>query len=476
MEACIGVHTSKHLTAFAPSPRLQSAGLGARLRCAVLSLGLGLGLTLFGTPAHAVPAFARQTGQNCIACHVGGFGPQLTPFGRAFKLNGYTLSDGKSTLPLSAMLVMSATHTAQPYGANTNLGPAPTGFSANNNFTALQQASVFLAGRITDHLGVMGQATYSDPGSQNLAWDNTELRYAHPYSFGATQGLFGMSLNNNPTLSDVWNTTPAWQYSYMGPPFGSSGPPVQPILYALGQSVVGATAYTLVNNSWYAEAGAYHNLSSYWANLLHAGNASLQGQAPYWRLWYSKTVGPQVLEAGLLGLDARINTAGLPGLPTDDYHDIGADATYQFINGGPNLVTANAIFMHERQDLNQALAQGNSSHASNTLNNSSVNVSYWYQNTYGATFGWFNSAGSSNALVYGGGYSSRTNSPNTRGAIIEFDFNPFGKSWSNPEKNLRLGVQYTLFDQYLGAAHNFDGNGTNASDMNTLYVYLWTAV
>jgi len=29
--------------------------------------------------AHAVPSFAAQTGQPCTACHVGAFGPQLTP-------------------------------------------------------------------------------------------------------------------------------------------------------------------------------------------------------------------------------------------------------------------------------------------------------------------------------------------------------------------------------------------------------------
>jgi mono/diheme cytochrome c family protein len=52
------------------------------------------GVLLFGTalafhrPAQAVPAFAQQTGRNCAACHVGGFGPQLTPFGREFKLGG----------------------------------------------------------------------------------------------------------------------------------------------------------------------------------------------------------------------------------------------------------------------------------------------------------------------------------------------------------------------------------------------------
>ncbi|MGC8703148.1 MAG: cytochrome c1 protein [Thiomonas sp.] len=443
--------------------------LVANLRLAFTFLASLIACLWWAAPAQAVPAFARQTGQNCIACHVGGFGPQLTPFGRAFKLDGYTLSDGKKHIPLSAMLVASYTHTA------TDQNPPPAGFSANNNFTALQQASVFLAGRITDHLGMLGQATYSDPGSQNLAWDNTELRYAHAYSLGSVSGLFGMSLNNNPTLSDVWNTTPAWQFSYMAPPFGNSGPPVSPLIYSLGQSVVGATAYTMINNSWYVEAGAYHNLSTYWANALHASNASLQGEAPYWRMWYSKTIGPHVFEAGLLGFDARLNN-GLPGLPTDHYHDIGLDATYQFLNGGPNIVTANAIYMHERQDLNQTFLQGGASNPSNTLNTANINLSYWRNNTYGATLGLFSTTGSSDAAVYGNGYSSRTNSPNTSGAIFEVDWNPFGKSWTNPEKNLRIGLQYTMYNKYLGARTNFDGAGTNASDLNTLYLYLWTAI
>src|SRR5437868_10722834 len=37
-----------------------------------------------------VPAYSRQTGLACSSCHYQF--PQLTPFGRQFKLNGYTLS------------------------------------------------------------------------------------------------------------------------------------------------------------------------------------------------------------------------------------------------------------------------------------------------------------------------------------------------------------------------------------------------
>ncbi|MGD0643005.1 MAG: hypothetical protein ABSC22_19870, partial [Roseiarcus sp.] len=39
-------------------------------------------------PASAVPSFARQTGQPCANCHTAF--PELTPFGRRFKLSGYT--------------------------------------------------------------------------------------------------------------------------------------------------------------------------------------------------------------------------------------------------------------------------------------------------------------------------------------------------------------------------------------------------
>ena len=66
-------------------------------------------------PASALPAFAEQTQQNCQSCHVGGFGPQLTPFGREFKLGGYTLRAKGFNVPLSAMAVASyvATKKAQ---------------------------------------------------------------------------------------------------------------------------------------------------------------------------------------------------------------------------------------------------------------------------------------------------------------------------------------------------------------------------
>src|SRR5580704_851974 len=47
----------------------------------------------FAPPAKALPSFARQTGQPCGTCHTDF--PALTPFGRRFKLLGYTVGGGE---------------------------------------------------------------------------------------------------------------------------------------------------------------------------------------------------------------------------------------------------------------------------------------------------------------------------------------------------------------------------------------------
>jgi hypothetical protein len=127
---------------------------------------LGLFAVLFllfmtSEPARAVPSFAAQTGQPCSACHVGGFGPQLTPLGRAFKIGGYTQIGGEgplSHIPLAAMAIGSFTHTstAQPNAAAPDFG--------RNNNVALDQVSVFFAGRLNDYMGAFVQGTYDGVG------------------------------------------------------------------------------------------------------------------------------------------------------------------------------------------------------------------------------------------------------------------------------------------------------------------------
>ena len=45
-----------------------------------------------------------------------------------------------------------------------------------------------------------------------------------------------------------------------------------------------------------------------------------------------------------------------------------------------------------------------------------------------------------------------------------------------PAQNTRLGIQFNMFTRYLGTASNYDGAGRNASDNNSTYIYLWTAI
>src|SRR5260221_5472090 len=103
-----------------------------------------LAMTFSASDVYAVPSFARQTGMACTSCHTAF--PQLSPFGRVFKLSGYTMSSEQSDLPPLAMMMQGApgfTHTekAQP-GADV-----PSGFSNNDNIS-LNQVSFFCAGRL----------------------------------------------------------------------------------------------------------------------------------------------------------------------------------------------------------------------------------------------------------------------------------------------------------------------------------------
>jgi hypothetical protein len=50
-----------------------------------------IGILVLSLPsAHAVPSYSRQTGLPCSSCHYAP--PELTPFGRTFKLEGYTFT------------------------------------------------------------------------------------------------------------------------------------------------------------------------------------------------------------------------------------------------------------------------------------------------------------------------------------------------------------------------------------------------
>jgi hypothetical protein len=44
-----------------------------------------------------------------------------------------------------------------------------------------------------------------------------------------------------------------------------------------------------------------------------------------------------------------------------------------------------------------------------------------------------------------------------------------------PIQYVRAGVQYTRYSKFQGASTNYDGNGRNARDNNSLFFYVWAA-
>jgi hypothetical protein len=432
-----------------------------------------LASVLFGgtRAALALPSFARQTGQQCAACH-NGF-PELTPYGRLFKLNGYTFGGGNSDLPpLAAMTVESFTHTEAPqYG-----GPAPH-YQANNNFAA-EFGSVFYGGAIASNLGIGAfvQVTYDHIG-QSLAWDNTDVRWAHTTTIDGAETVFGVSVNNNPTVTDLWNSTPAWGY-----PFQTSGLAPTPaagtlIEGGLAGQVIGTTAYAYWNRLVYLEAGGYHTLSTGLDKALGeaaTGSNSTDGIAPYWRLAVEPKWDRNSWEFGTFGLRASLLPGRVTGSGTDDYTDLGFDTQYQFLSD-QHSVSVQASVIHERQDLNASQALGNASNGHNDLNSYHLKTSYYFDQTYGATVGYFRINGSSDAGLYSG--TSASNSPNSAGWIGELDYIPFNHGGPDlwPWLNLKLGLQYIYYTKFNGGTTNYDGMGHNANDNNTLYLFAWLA-
>src|SRR5437870_6311343 len=194
------------------SQRLRAAASGcARLLMTILvsaaTIAAVLVIGLVPRRAVSLPLYARQTGQPCATCHTAFL--ELTPFGRRFKLGGYTLGGGDwSGPPFAVMLQPTYTHTE----AGQEGGAAPH-FGTNNNF-AMQQVSLFTGGRITDNLGAFIQGTYDGVG-RRFGWDNTDIRYADSVNLGGHNLLWGVTANNNPTVQDVWNTIPAWRFPYI---------------------------------------------------------------------------------------------------------------------------------------------------------------------------------------------------------------------------------------------------------------------
>lgn len=133
---------------------------------------------IWAPQAQAIPAFARQVGMACTACHQQHF-PALNSFGRQFKENGYTLIGAQEKIEEPKMLSLPVVLNGalvgymqyqKTSGSTTAVLPTPltpTSKSTNDGQTQIpQQVSLFLAGRVGEHAGFESEINLAGAGTE----------------------------------------------------------------------------------------------------------------------------------------------------------------------------------------------------------------------------------------------------------------------------------------------------------------------
>lgn len=454
---------------------LERRPVPCKLRLLVVSTVSAAIVLLGGSDAHAVPSFARQTGIACGECH-NPF-PELTSFGRAFKLHGYTMGGmeelqepgGEKTPPLEINAVFPLSVMLQTSLTRTDTQQRGT---QNGNVEFPQQLSLFLAGEITHHVGTFLQATYTGR-DDHFTLDNTDVRYANQMMMGSGELAYGVTANNNPTLEDLWNSTPAFSFPF-APPDSAPTPAAAALIDGtLAQQVAGLGGYARWNRRLYGDVTIYRSarIGSPQPPTAAAGN-NIKDVAPYWRFAWSQDWGLNNLEVGTLGLYAELFPNAVSG-STDKFTDVAFDSQYERWIAN-ELITAHAIYIFENQSLNATHASGNSSNRSDRLHTFRLDGIVHWSGRLTFSLGYFLIHGSSDQALYSpksvtddpaqvtGSINGR---PNSDGLVSEITYKPW--------QNVRLSAGYTAYSEFNGRSHNYNGAGRDASDNNTLFLLAW---
>jgi hypothetical protein len=446
-------------------------------------LASGVMLVLFARPANAIPPFARQTGLACEACHT--LPPELTPFGRRFKLNGYTLTTRsalvnddddykRNTLWLTDLPGLAVL--AQMNYSHYDRAPPDTGnpypaHAQSDTYQFPDQFSLAYAGAVTDKVGAWLQLTYNGQAG-TVGVDNIDIRYSDHTT--DNQLVWGVTANNYLTFQDVWNgigsyTIPNFNTVSLSTGGVAGAGTTGPILNALGPGVVaGLGAYVFWNDSLYFELSEYHSAVAGGGSptvdsvSLAANGGALDKFAPYARLAYERDWGYHSAELGVSGLYVNwipsvgyisaqqalaAAAAGDTYTPTqtfnpgviNKYTDLSVDWQYQY-NGQHNIFGFMGHVTHEREQnspqLVAATFTGASSaiysNATDTLTQFLVTGEYFFNRRYGGLVSFTRTNGSYDPLLNGG-----NGSPNNQYETFELDYVPW--------LNFRLILQYDVY-------------------------------
>jgi hypothetical protein len=421
-------------------------------------------LSLHSPDANAVPAFARQTGLPCQSCHT--VAPELNAFGREFKLRGFVLStlpkvESKTSTPLSL-------NRMPAFALEIDLADSFTQRSQpgtqNGNVQFPSKLKLFAAGALSDNIGMFSYLEYTQPGD-HFSIDLTDIRFVGSGPIAGRDAVYGLTVNNAPTLEDPWNTLNVWSFPHVGSDVAPS-PAARTLLggtLADSGMVAGLGGYILWDNHWYGDISLYRSAPTGAAQPLVRAGAT-EGLVPYGRFAWQTGIGHDYLEVGASAIEAHfiqgISGAGAAGL-NDRYRDYSADAQYEH-PVGDNLLTLHGTYIHEQQNLDSSSAAG-LSNPSDSLNTWRLNGTFLMPPGIAASLAYFSTTGSADALLYAPApLTGAAGKPDSDGWIAQLTF--------LPRQNIQLTAQYTLYNRFNGARSNYDGAGRSAAANNTVFL------
>jgi hypothetical protein len=175
------------------------------LRRTVPALLVPLVLVMTATTASAVPAFARKYQTSCQTCHV--VFPKLNAFGEAFRLRGYRMpgeteemvkqppvslgspaykklwpraiwpGEISSAVPLAVNITLADVNTS-------SLNDDGTTTSVKNDLQFPQEANIFGAGTLGDHVSYLMEVTFGENPDSSVAVELEHARLQFDSPFG----------------------------------------------------------------------------------------------------------------------------------------------------------------------------------------------------------------------------------------------------------------------------------------------------
>jgi hypothetical protein len=314
------------------------------------------------------------------------------------------------------------------------------------------------------------QVTY-DSQADHFSWDNTDVRYANTTTLFGKSLNYGVGFNNNPTVEDLWNSTPAWGFPFTGSNV-APGPTAGALINGgLAQDVAGVGAYGMWNEHFYLAGTIYRSehIGAAQPNNGTGFGINIRGVAPYWRVAYQTVKGNNSLEVGAYGIHVKSTPNAVTG-PEDSFTDWAADFQYDLTipRFNNDVLSFRGTYIRENSSLVGTIVDtGNGPGAAFTrhhLNTLQGNVEYHYGTKLSGTVGLFGVNGTPDPILYpqAAVTGSANGDPRSNGYILNL-------SWW-PQQNIDLAVQYTGYWRFNGLQTNYDGAGRNASSNNTVYL------